>query len=76
MRLLGHSIGAVGALEAILTMLSIRDSVVPPTLNLDNQDPAIDLDVVRSRRSQKIDYALSTSIGFGGHNVALVSELY
>ncbi|OZC88855.1 beta-ketoacyl-[acyl-carrier-protein] synthase II [Rhodococcus sp. 06-412-2C] len=68
---LGHSIGAVGALEAILTMLSIRDSVVPPTLNLDNQDPAIDLDVVRSRRSQKIDYALSTSIGFGGHNVAL-----
>ncbi|OZF37691.1 beta-ketoacyl-[acyl-carrier-protein] synthase II [Rhodococcus sp. 14-2483-1-1] len=73
---LGHSIGAVGALEAILTMLSIRDSVVPPTLNLDNQDPAIDLDVVRSRRRQKIDYALSTSIGFGGHNVALAFGRY
>ncbi len=73
---LGHSIGAVGALEAILTMLSIRDSVVPPTLNLDNQDPAIDLDVVRSRRSKKIDYALSTSIGFGGHNVALAFGRY
>lgn len=68
---LGHSIGAVGALEAILTMLAIRESVVPPTLNLENQDPAIDLDVVAARRTQDIDYALSTSIGFGGHNVAL-----
>ncbi|WP_441347107.1 KasA/KasB family beta-ketoacyl-ACP synthase [Rhodococcus sp. WWJCD1] len=73
---LGHSIGAVGALEAILTMLSIRDALVPPTLNLDNQDPAIDLDVVRSRRRQKIDYALSTSVGFGGHNVALAFGRY
>lgn len=73
---LGHSIGAVGALEAILTMLSIRESVVPPTLNLDNRDPAIDLDIVSSRRHQKIDYALSTSIGFGGHNVALALGRY
>ncbi|KQU49359.1 3-oxoacyl-ACP synthase [Rhodococcus sp. Leaf278] len=73
---LGHSIGAVGALEAILTMLTIRDCEVPPTLNLDNQDPAIDLDVVGSRRSQNIDYALSTSIGFGGHNVALAFGRY
>lgn len=68
---LGHSIGAVGALEAILTMLTIRESQIPPTLNLENQDPAIDLDVVSARRGQWIDYALSTSIGFGGHNVAL-----
>jgi beta-ketoacyl ACP synthase len=73
---LGHSIGAVGAVEAILAMLSIRESVVPPTLNLDNQDPAIDLDVVGSRRRQQIDYALSTSIGFGGHNVALAFGRY
>nr|WP_296769454.1 KasA/KasB family beta-ketoacyl-ACP synthase [Rhodococcus sp. (in: high G+C Gram-positive bacteria)] len=68
---LGHSIGAVGALEAILTMLTIGHGEVPPTLNLENQDPAIDLDVVDHRRTQQIDYALSTSIGFGGHNVAL-----
>lgn len=68
---LGHSIGAVGALEAILTMQTIGHGEVPPTLNLDNQDPAIDLDVVALRRSQQIEYALSTSIGFGGHNVAL-----
>lgn len=73
---LGHSIGAVGAVEAILSILSIRESVVPPTLNLDNQDPAIDLDVVGSRRRQQIDYALSTSIGFGGHNVALAFGRY
>lgn len=68
---LGHSIGAAGALEAILTMLTIQHSEVPPTLNVENQDPAIDLDVVTHRRRQRIDYALSTSIGFGGHNVAL-----
>lgn len=68
---LGHSIGAVGALEAILTMLTIREGVIPPTLNLENQDPAIDLDVVAARRTQDIDYALTTSIGFGGHNVAI-----
>ncbi|CAH0254582.1 3-oxoacyl-[acyl-carrier-protein] synthase 1 [Rhodococcoides fascians] len=73
---LGHSIGAVGAVEAILAMLSIRESVVPPTLNLDNQDSAIDLDVVGSQRRQQIDYALSTSIGFGGHNVALAFGRY
>ena len=73
---LGHSIGAVGAVEAILAMLSIRESVVPPTLNLDNQDPAIDLDVVGSQRRQQIDYALSTSIGFRGHNVALAFGRY
>ncbi|KXF53597.1 beta-ketoacyl-[acyl-carrier-protein] synthase II [Rhodococcus sp. SC4] len=74
---LGHSIGAVGALEAILTVLTVREQIVPPTLNLDNQDPAIDLDVVAgSPRRQRIDYALSNSIGFGGHNVALAVGRY
>ncbi|MFD4353709.1 KasA/KasB family beta-ketoacyl-ACP synthase [Nocardia sp. NPDC058519] len=69
---LGHSIGAVGALESILTVLSIRDGIVPPTLNLDNQDPAIDLDVVHGEaRRQEIEYAINNSFGFGGHNVAL-----
>jgi beta-ketoacyl ACP synthase len=69
---LGHSIGAVGALESILTVLSIRDGVVPPTLNLDNQDPAIDLDIVAGEpRRGRIAYALNNSFGFGGHNVAL-----
>ncbi|WP_435591522.1 KasA/KasB family beta-ketoacyl-ACP synthase [Nocardia sp. bgisy118] len=69
---LGHSIGAVGALESILTMLTLRDQVVPPTLNLDNQAPDIDLDIVAGApRRQRIDYAVNNSFGFGGHNVAL-----
>ncbi|MFD6455603.1 KasA/KasB family beta-ketoacyl-ACP synthase, partial [Nocardia sp. NPDC060220] len=69
---LGHSIGAVGALESILTVLAIRDGIVPPTLNLDNQDPEIDLDVVHGEaRRQEIEYAINNSFGFGGHNVAL-----
>jgi len=69
---LGHSIGAVGALEAVLTVLSLRDGVIPPTLNLENQDPEIDLDVVKGEaRYGQIDFALNNSFGFGGHNVAL-----
>lgn len=69
---LGHSIGAVGALEAVLTVLSVRDGVIPPTLNLENQDPEIDLDVVKGEaRSGQIDFAINNSFGFGGHNVAL-----
>ncbi|QLY34575.1 KasA/KasB family beta-ketoacyl-ACP synthase [Nocardia huaxiensis] len=70
---LGHSIGAAGALESILTVLALRDQIVPPTLNLDKQDPAIDLDVVSgSPRSLPMEYAVNNSFGFGGHNVALV----
>ncbi|WP_280423208.1 KasA/KasB family beta-ketoacyl-ACP synthase [Nocardia carnea] len=69
---LGHSIGAAGALESVLTVLSIRDEVIPPTLNLDNQDPAVDLDIVTGApRRGRIDYAINNSFGFGGHNVAL-----
>ncbi|WP_405159522.1 KasA/KasB family beta-ketoacyl-ACP synthase [Nocardia sp. NBC_01499] len=74
---LGHSIGAVGALESVLTVLSIRDSIVPPTLNLDNQDPEIDLDVVKGQsRPGRIDYAVNNSFGFGGHNVAIAFGRY
>ncbi|MBF6175280.1 KasA/KasB family beta-ketoacyl-ACP synthase [Nocardia blacklockiae] len=74
---LGHSIGAVGALESVLTVLSIRDGIVPPTLNLENQDPEIDLDVVHGEaRRQEIEYAINNSFGFGGHNVALAFGRY
>ena len=69
---LGHSIGAVGALESVLTVLAIRDGVIPPTLNLENQDSEIDLDVVHGEpRRVDIEYAINNSFGFGGHNVAL-----
>ncbi|GIZ95483.1 beta-ketoacyl-[acyl-carrier-protein] synthase II [Tsukamurella sp. TY48] len=74
---LGHSIGAVGALEAALTVLSLRDGIIPPTLNLDNQDPEINLDVVHgSARKGEINYALNNSFGFGGHDVALAFGKY
>lgn len=69
---LGHSIGAVGALESVLTVLAVREGIIPPTLNLENQDPEIDLDVVKGEaRVGQIEYAINNSFGFGGHNVAL-----
>ncbi|MFE3026660.1 beta-ketoacyl synthase N-terminal-like domain-containing protein, partial [Nocardia tengchongensis] len=69
---LGHSVGAVGALEAILTLRTLAEQIVPPTLNFETPDPDIDLDVVADKpRYQELRYALSNSFGFGGHNVTL-----
>jgi beta-ketoacyl ACP synthase len=69
---LGHSVGAVGAVESILTLLALRDGVIPPTLNLENLDPAVDLDVVSGApRHGDYEYAVNNSFGFGGHNVAV-----
>lgn len=74
---LGHSIGAVGALEAVLTVKSVEESIIPPTLNLENQDPECEIDVVHGEpRRGQIDYALNNSFGFGGHNVALAIGRY
>lgn len=70
---LGHSLGATGAVEAALTVLAIRNATIPPTANLQNQDPAVDLDIVSgSPRSQQVEVAVSTSFGFGGQNSVLV----
>jgi beta-ketoacyl ACP synthase len=74
---LGHSVGAVGAVESILTVLALRDGVIPPTLNLRNLDPEIDLDVVAGEpRSGSYRYAINNSFGFGGHNVAIAFGKY
>lgn len=74
---LGHSVGAVGAVEAILTVVALRDGVIPPTLNLHHLDPGVDLDVVAGQpRMGDYRYAISNSFGFGGHNVALVFGTY
>jgi beta-ketoacyl ACP synthase len=74
---LGHSVGAVGAVESILTVLALRDQIVPPTLNLVNLDPEIDLDVVAGQpRPGDYKYAINNSFGFGGHNVALAFGRY
>jgi beta-ketoacyl ACP synthase len=74
---LGHSVGAVGAVESILTVMALRDGVVPPTLNLVNLDPEIDLDVVAGQpRTGNYRHAVNNSFGFGGHNVALAFGRY
>jgi len=74
---LGHSVGAVGAVESILTVLALRDGVIPPTRNLRNLDPEIDLDVVAGEpRSDDYRYAINNSFGFGGHNVAIAFGKY
>ena len=74
---LGHSIGAVGALESALTVMALRDGVIPPTLNYDTPDPEIDLDVVAGEpRYGDFRYAINNSFGFGGHNVALAFGRY
>lgn len=74
---LGHSVGAVGAVESILTVLALRDGVIPPTLNLTNLDPEIDLDVVAGEpRTGDYRYAVNNSFGFGGHNVAIAFGRY
>lgn len=69
---LGHSIGAVGALEAILTLRTLEHQIIPPTLNFEQGDPETNLDIVAgAARAQRMNYALSNSFGFGGHNVTL-----
>ena len=74
---LGHSVGAVGAVESILTVCALRDQVVPATLNLVNLDPEIDLDVVAGKpRAGDYSYAINNSFGFGGHNVAITFGRY
>jgi meromycolic acid 3-oxoacyl-[acyl-carrier protein] synthase II len=74
---LGHSIGAVGAVESILTVLALRDGIIPPTLNLRNLDPEIDLDVVAGEpRPGDYKYAIINSVAFVGYNVALIFGRY
>jgi 3-oxoacyl-[acyl-carrier-protein] synthase II len=69
----GHLLGAAGGVEAVFTVLAIRDGVAPPTINLVTPDPACDLDYVpNTAREMKIDVAVSNSFGFGGTNATLV----
>jgi len=73
----GHLLGAAGGLEAGITALAIRDQVLPPTINLENQDPQCDLDCVPNQaRKAEVRYALSNSFGFGGTNGALLMKRY
>jgi 3-oxoacyl-[acyl-carrier-protein] synthase II len=72
--MIGHTLGAAGAIEAIMTIQTIRESCVPPTINLDEpDDAAAGIDIVTGQaRSQDVELALSNSFGFGGQNTALI----
>lgn len=74
----GHLLGGAGAIEAIFTVLALHERTAPPTINLENQDPAIPLDVVTSPRALPDGpiLAISTSFGFGGHNAVIAFRSY
>lgn len=70
---LGHLLGASGGVEMLLTLLALRDSVIPPTINYATPDPECDLDYTPNQpRERRIDAAMSNSFGFGGHNAAVI----
>lgn len=73
----GHMLGASGAVEAVATILAIKNGIVPPTINYETPDPECDLDYVPNKAlKMDINYALSNSFGFGGHNASLVFKKY
>jgi 3-oxoacyl-[acyl-carrier-protein] synthase II len=73
----GHMLGAAGAAEAVFTVMALKEQVIPPTINLENQDPACDLDYTPNvARERKLEYALSNSFGFGGTNGTLVFKRF
>jgi len=69
----GHTLGAAGGIEAIASVLALRDGVLPPTINYTTPDPECDLDYVPNQARQvQVEYALSNNLGFGGHNASLI----
>ncbi|MBU8690455.1 beta-ketoacyl-ACP synthase II [Priestia megaterium] len=75
--MVGHMLGAAGGVEAIALAMSLKEDIVPPTINLENPDPLCDLDYVSGiARQAKINAGLSNSFGFGGHNAAIILKKY
>ncbi|MCM3584293.1 beta-ketoacyl-ACP synthase II [Mesobacillus maritimus] len=73
----GHLLGAAGAVEAIFSVLAIKEGILPPTIHYETPDDELNLDYVANQAKQKtIDYVLSNSLGFGGHNVSLIFKKY
>jgi 3-oxoacyl-[acyl-carrier-protein] synthase II len=71
--MIGHLIGAAGAVEGVASVLALHDGILPPTINLVDQDPQCDLDYIPNEaRKTEVEYALSNGFGFGGHNAAVV----
>ena len=75
--MIGHTLGAAGAIEAAVTAMSIKQQTIHPTINLSERDPECDLDYVTDgKRKLQIQYAMSNSFGFGGHNAVLILKKY
>ena len=75
--MIGHLLGAAGAVEFIVCLLSIRDNIIHPTINYEYPDPDCDLDYVPNKaREKKVDVTMSNSFGFGGHNVTLIAKRF
>lgn len=73
----GHMLGAAGAVEAIVCAYAIEDGFIPATINYETPDPECDLDIVPNEgRNQEVEYAMSNSLGFGGHNASVVFRKY
>ena len=73
----GHLLGAAGGIEAIFTVLALKEGILPPTMNLQDPDPECDLDyVANAARKADVEYGLSNSLGFGGHNACLLFKKY
>ncbi|ATH95052.1 beta-ketoacyl-ACP synthase II [Bacillus glycinifermentans] len=73
----GHLLGAAGGIEAIFSVLAIKDGIIPPTINIETPDEDCDLDYVPDKaRRQNVDVVLSNSLGFGGHNATLIFKKY
>ena len=72
-----HTLGAAGGLEAVVAARAISDNVVPPTINYETPDPECDLDYVpNEKREMEVTGAMSTNLGFGGHNAAILFKKY
>ncbi|MGG1759256.1 beta-ketoacyl-ACP synthase II [Bacillus velezensis] len=73
----GHLLGAAGGIEAIFSVMAIKDSIIPPTINIETPDEECDLDYVPDKaREQDVNIVLSNSLGFGGHNATLIFKKY
>ena len=73
----GHLLGAAGGIEAAFSVLTIKEGVIPPTINIDDPDPDCDLNYVPNKAlKQEVNVAMSNSLGFGGHNASLVFKSF